>query len=115
MTGLLVFLTLIFAVIVAIDASILAGILLFIGMLAATGAGQFLKRVRSGIKHSPSVLILISLVSLFVLALAAGLGSLSTIHVYDFSIPGALWAPLAGLIAGFLLPVESTEETRDSA
>ena len=110
MTGLLVFLTLIFAVIVAIDASILAGILLFIGMLAATGAGQFLKRVRSGIKHSPSVLILISLVSLFVLALSAWLGSFSAIRIYDVWIPGMLWAPVAGFVAGFLLSAEQIDQ-----
>ena len=112
MTGLLVLLTLIFAVIVAIDASILAGVFLFIGMLAATGAGQFLKRLASGTEHSRPFLL--SLGSLFVLALAAGLGSLSTIHVYDISIPGALWAPLAGVMAGLLLPVESTKESGNS-
>ena len=108
MTGLLVFLTLIFAVIVAIDASILAGILLFIGMLAATGAGQFLKRLRSGIDHSSPVLL--SLGSLFVLALSAWLGSFSAIRIYDVWIPGMLWAPVAGFVAGFLLSAEQIDQ-----
>jgi hypothetical protein len=51
-----------------------------------------------------------SLGSLFVLALAASLGSLSTIHVYDISIPGALWASTAGFLAGFFFPLIGTEK-----
>lgn len=111
MTGLLVLLTLIFAILVAIDASILAGVLLFLGMLAATGAGQFLKRLMSGIEHKRPVLMILG--SIFFLGLAASLGSLSTIHIYDVAIPGMAWSPIAGFLAGLLLPVENTAENPD--
>lgn len=102
--GLLTLVTIIVSIVVAVDGSLLNGILFGLGFFVATGAGAVLRRQIRGTLKSPVPMYILTAA---VLLLAYWLGSHGyaalTIAGTQIFIDGGFWAAICGPLAGMLM------------